>query len=62
MTSHNSTSVNPTGDDYCALSKRVDGPRHSWRFDGDDPYVECSFCGEYRDALTGRVIRAGRLV
>jgi hypothetical protein len=28
---------------------------HSWRFDGDDPYVVCS-CGERRDALTNRVI------
>ena len=43
----------------CPLSERVDGPLHSWRFDGDDPYVECVYCGEYRDARTGWVIRHG---
>lgn len=32
--------------------------RHRWAFDGDDPYIVCP-CGEYRDALTGRVIREG---
>ena len=41
----------------CPKSLRVDGPWHSWRFDGDGPYVECALCGEYRDALTGRVLR-----
>jgi hypothetical protein len=29
---------------------------HSWRFDGDDPYVVCGNCRERRDALTGRPI------
>ena len=39
----------------CVKSQRPDG-RHSWRFDGDDPYVLCAFCGERRDALSGKVI------
>jgi hypothetical protein len=34
------------------------GHEHSWRFDGDDPYVLCD-CGERRDALTGRIITRG---
>lgn len=46
-------------EDVCPRSKRVDGPKHSFRFDGDDPYIECVYCGEYRDALSGRVIRTG---
>ena len=41
----------------CAKSKRDDG-EHSWRFDGDDPYIVCVFCDEVRDAINGRVIRA----
>jgi hypothetical protein len=40
----------------CPRPGRVDGPAHSWRFDGDDPYVICHFCGERRDAQSGRVI------
>lgn len=43
----------------CPRSTRVDGPFHSWKFDGDDPYIVCAFCHEMRDALSGRVIRAG---
>lgn len=39
----------------CKDSLRPDG-KHSWAFDGDDPYIYCHFCGELRDALTGRVI------
>jgi hypothetical protein len=46
------------GADECARSRRIDG-LHSWEFDGDDPYIRCVFCGEVRDALTGRVIRRG---
>jgi hypothetical protein len=42
---------------FCAKSQRVDGPLHSWRFDGDDPYIICAFCNEMRDALTGKVLR-----
>lgn len=34
--------------DYCDQSTRVDGKLHSWRFDGDDPWVICSFCKERR--------------
>lgn len=30
---------------------------HSWKFDGDDPYIVCHFCGEMRDAKTGRTVR-----
>ena len=42
----------------CAKSRRIDRPgEHSFRFDGNDLYVECVYCGEYRDALSGRVIR-----
>ena len=40
-------------DEPCALSQRSDGD-HSWQLDGDDPYIRCMFCGEVRDALSGR--------
>lgn len=40
----------------CPASRRVDG-MHSFRFDGDGPYIICSFCGETRDAITGQRIR-----
>jgi hypothetical protein len=43
--------------DVCPRSKRVDGQKHSWHFDGDDPYIVCSFCGEVRDTITGRFIK-----
>lgn len=43
----------------CPKASRRDG-RHSWRFDGDDPYVICLDCNEMQDALTGRVLRSGR--
>lgn len=46
--------------DVCPFSQRVDGPWHSWRWDGDDPRVICHYCNEMRDALTGRVIIPGR--
>lgn len=46
--------------DLCPLSKRVDGPKHSWTFDGDDPYIICFYCEEVRDARTGRVITPGK--
>jgi hypothetical protein len=48
-----------TTQDICPTSERVDGPRHSWRFDGDDPRIICVYCGEMRDALTGNIIRSG---
>ncbi len=44
----------------CPLSERVDGKWHSWRYDGDDPYVICVYCDEMRDAMTGRMVRRGR--
>lgn len=44
----------------CPSSQRVDGLLHSRKFDGDDPYIECIYCGQYQDALSGLVIRAGR--
>lgn len=50
----------PEEDVECPLSQRVDGKKHTWRFDGDDPYVFCHWCGQYQDALTGRIIRPGR--
>lgn len=43
----------------CPTSKRVDGLLHSWKFDGDDPRIECVFCGEMRDAVSGAVLRDG---
>lgn len=43
----------------CPQSERAEGG-HAWHFDGDDPYIECSWCGRYQDALTGQVIRPGR--
>lgn len=46
--------------DGCALSRRVDAKKHSWVFDGDDPYIVCGFCDERRDAITGLVITNGR--
>ena len=42
--------------DRCPLSKHVDGKSHGWLFWGDDPYIKCDWCGEIRDALTGRVM------
>ncbi len=44
----------------CPKSQRVDGKFHGWRFDGDDPYVVCEWCGEVRDAISGKVIEYGR--
>lgn len=46
--------------DICLLSERVDGPKHSWEFDGDDPYIVCAWCGEKRDAISGRVMQRPR--
>jgi hypothetical protein len=46
-----------TPEEFCAQSKRVDGQRHTWRFDGDSPVVFCHWCGEQRDALTGKPLR-----
>ncbi len=44
--------------DQCPKSERVDGNGHSWLFDGDDPYVKCAYCKEYRDARYGYTIGA----
>ena len=41
----------------CPRTKHVDGKSHGWLFWGDDPYIKCEWCGEIRDALTGRVIK-----
>lgn len=54
------TETTAATDVECPLSQRVDGQLHSWRFDGDDPYVTCVYCDRLQDALTGRVIREGR--
>lgn len=43
--------------DVCPLSERVDGKLHSWKFDGDDPYVVCVYCGQMRDALTENILK-----
>jgi hypothetical protein len=40
----------------CPRTKHVDGKSHGWLFWGDDPYIKCEWCGEIRDALTGRVV------
>ena len=45
----------------CPPSKRADG-KHSWVFDGDDPYIVCTYCGELRDAVHGRLVRRGVVV
>ncbi|MBO9555577.1 DUF4326 domain-containing protein [Cellulomonas sp.] len=42
----------------CLRSRRADG-EHDWRFDGDDPYTVCTWCGLTTEALTGRVLREG---
>lgn len=39
----------------CLASGRPDN-QHAWEYDGDDPYVVCGYCGERRDALTGRLV------
>lgn len=39
----------------CPHSLRTDG-NHGWLFDGDDPYIYCCYCGELRDAISGKVI------
>lgn len=44
-------------EEYCKTSERVDGKKHSWRFDGDDPYVICSYCGQVKDAISGKRIK-----
>ena len=38
------------------LASLLPDRNHTWHFDGDDPYVVCGWCGERRDALTGRRI------
>ncbi len=42
----------------CPMTKHVDGKSHGLRFDGDDPYTICVWCGETRDVISGRVIEA----
>lgn len=44
--------------DVCPPSERVNGKKHSWKFDGDDPNVICHYCGEVR--RTGMVIVKGK--
>lgn len=46
------------GNNSCAYSERADR-RHSWVFDGDDPYVICAYCEQVRDALTDQIIKPG---
>lgn len=55
---HKAEVVEAGGSERCPHSRRADG-KHSWAFDGDDPYIYCVFCAEYRDALTGRTILGG---
>ncbi|ROS28892.1 hypothetical protein EDF22_0623 [Rathayibacter sp. PhB127] len=42
--------------DFCSTPVRIDGPQHSWSFDGDDPRIVCLGCGGMRDAISGRVL------
>lgn len=52
-------SAEPYVETTCPTSKRVDDATlHSTRFDGDNPYTICVYCGEMRDAISGRIIRA----
>ena len=44
-------------EEYCKSSERVDGKRHSWHFEDDDPYVICFYCKQTRDALSGRILK-----
>ncbi len=46
--------------EICPNPIRVDGPKHSWLWDGDGPQTKCAGCSEVRDALSGRVITPGR--
>lgn len=46
------------GDIESGECPRVPGP-HSWRFDGDDPYIVCAWCDETRSTLTGRIVLRG---
>lgn len=39
----------------CSKSERED-KKHSWHFDGDDPYVICYYCGKRQDAISGKPI------
>lgn len=41
----------------CKPSQRVDGKYHTWKFDGDDPYMICHWCGQRRDAISNRIIK-----
>jgi hypothetical protein len=50
--------VNANAEQVCPQSQRADG-KHAWHFDGDDPYVICSWCGCMQDAITGAVIKHG---
>lgn len=34
--------------------------KHTWSWDGDDPYLKCDKCGAIQDALTGRIVREGQ--
>lgn len=49
----------PDRSEACPYPLRKDGDRHSWKFDGDDPYVVCVGCDEIRDAITDVIVRPG---
>jgi hypothetical protein len=53
------TTLDPPNPDVCTRPIRVDGNGHSWKFDGDDPYIVCHGCNEIRDAITGVIVRQG---
>ena len=42
-------------DEICPNSKRIDGNGHGFLFDGDDPYVVCSWCGQRRGTTHGMI-------
>jgi hypothetical protein len=53
--------ASPPRSEVCPVPVRKDTDGHSWKFDGDDPYVVCAGCDEVRDAITDVVIRSGRM-
>jgi len=60
MTDHEDriTALDP---EYCPFSQRVDGQKHTWRWDGDSPRIICCWCDEMRHALVPDwVITPGR--
>jgi hypothetical protein len=43
-------------DNTCPKTQHRDGESHGWRFDLDNPYIVCDWCGQWRDAISGCVL------